>query len=56
MMKYKKYIVFAYEQYYPSGGMGDIVGSFDTIEEARERGSDNDYCDIVDRDTWEIIE
>lgn len=62
-MKYKKYIVFGYYDYYPSGGLGDIKNSFNDLNEAR------DYCEIVpkddvlydnynivDRDTWEEIE
>lgn len=31
----KKYIVFAYEKFYPSGGFHDLYGSYDTIEEIR---------------------
>lgn len=50
--KYKKYIVFHFEQFYPIGGLEDIVGSFDTLEEA-EAVSQKDY--IVDRDTWEKV-
>lgn len=57
MSKYKKYIVFQHEWYYPSGGLGDITDSFDTIEECREYISKNemDSNQIVDRDTWEVI-
>lgn len=32
-MKYKKYIVFQYDDHYPGGGLGDITGSFDTLPE-----------------------
>lgn len=32
----KRYAVFGYEQYYPSGGWNDLVGRYDTVEEARE--------------------
>ena len=48
--KYKKYIVFHSEQYYP--GLEDIVGSYNTLEEA-EQAKEKDY--IVDRDTWEKV-
>lgn len=65
----KKYILFAYMNYYPSGGMGDQHGSFDTVEEAVERFKsqiyrpgmrsldvfDWDEFQIVDRDTWQIV-
>ncbi len=54
----KKYIVFAYCDYYPCGGLGDMQGSFDTIKEAREsvKGSYYDNIDIIDRDTWKDID
>ncbi len=56
----KKYIVFAYDDYYPQGGLNDIHGSFETLEEAVEASSKIDsrhgIVEIVDRDTWEIIE
>jgi hypothetical protein len=53
-MKYKKYILFCSNTFYPAGGLADIVGSYDTLEEAKA----NFCCDggeIVDRDTWEIV-
>jgi hypothetical protein len=31
----KEFILFGYCQYYPSGGLSDIMGSFDSLEEAR---------------------
>ncbi len=33
----KKYLAFYGEVYYPSQGMGDFIGDFDTLEEAIER-------------------
>ena len=58
MPKYKKYILFQCDAYYPMGGLGDITGSFDSIEEARDYMNENPSFsnDIVDRDTWEIVE
>ena len=45
----KRYWVFRYEHYYPSGGMNDFVGSFDTFEEAsKETKSDNAH--ILDQE------
>jgi len=37
MQKYhikNKILVFAFEHYYPSGGMNDLIGVYPTIEEA----------------------
>ena len=31
----KRYLVFAGESYYPLGGWDDLIGQYDTIEEAR---------------------
>jgi len=53
--KYKKYILFSYPGFYPDGGMKDLVGSFDTIEDAKKSiGQFDNFSEIVDRDTWEI--
>lgn len=30
----KRFLVFAYYYYYPLGGLDDVIGCFDTIEEA----------------------
>ena len=52
------YLVFAGEIYYPCGGMDDLVGSFDSIEAAREAGKRNDWYQIVRivRDGLELVE
>ena len=54
-MRFKKYIVFGFDQYYPLGGLEDIRGDFDTLEEAWEYDHDWDYHYIVDRDTWQKV-
>lgn len=44
----KKFIVFAFSQYYPAGGMDDVVGSFDYFEDAEaliQKYKDEDYYD-----------
>ena len=44
----KKFIVFAFSQYYPSGGMNDVKGSFDYFEYAEalvQKYKDDDYYD-----------
>jgi hypothetical protein len=53
----KKYVLFQYDAYYPSGGLNDITGSFDTVEEAKQKAKEDktDHTIIVDRDTWEIV-
>ena len=33
----KQYILFAFWNYYPSGGMDDMIDSFDTLQEAEDR-------------------
>lgn len=57
--KYKKYIVFYFEQYYPSGGLNDIVGSYETLQDAENSLNRGDITygthQIVERDTWEIV-
>lgn len=37
----KRYWVFAYYDYYPSGGMGDFRQSFDDLDEAKY------FCDHI---------
>jgi hypothetical protein len=56
-MNYKKYIIFAYYDDSPSGGLSDIYKDVDTIEEAKEliKSLWQDSIEIVDRDTWEIV-
>lgn len=55
-MNYKRFLVFAYYNYYPSGGMNDFQKSFDTYEEAEEyirlerHDHSFDRYDIVDLD------
>jgi hypothetical protein len=34
----KRYLLFAGETYYPSGGWDDFIASFDTVAEARDAG------------------
>lgn len=56
--QYKKYILFQYDALYPSGGLGDISDSFDSLDEAQEYvrvGRHYDYGEVVDRDTWEVV-
>ncbi len=44
----KKYALFAGESYYPSGGWGDFVDSFDTVAEAEAAIPENsDWYEVV---------
>lgn len=45
----KRYMIFAYDHYYPSGGMSDFQTSVDTIEEVRDWSS-------LNGDTWDVID
>lgn len=51
MEPYKRFMLFAYDNYYPSGGQTDVLGSFDTLEEARNRtyAKEYQYFEIFDR-------
>lgn len=53
----KKFILFCWSTYYPKGGLNDLVGSFDTTEEAEVFAKQNkrDEWQLVDRDSWKII-
>jgi len=53
----KKYIVFQFDKCYQCGGLGDVTGDFDTLEEAKEFCKKDRYAynEVVDRDTWEEV-
>lgn len=66
-MKY--YMLFAGKEYYPYGGMKDWADCYDSVEEAKEVAKEiiynfhelpvafkYDWWQIVDADTWEILE
>jgi hypothetical protein len=40
---HKRYLVFGFDHYYPSGGMEDLIGSFAKMPEAIEFIKTNDY-------------
>lgn len=56
--KFKRFMVFGLDEFYPAGGLGDVVDSFDTIEEARARTKQEDHAifEILDRETGEEVE
>lgn len=50
----KRWAVFAGENYYPCGGMGDFQASFDTQEEAEtfSKGLNRDWIEIEDMEGY----
>jgi hypothetical protein len=59
MRKVSKYALFFIESYYPIGGLGDLKGFYDTIEEARAAVTEEsryDWYELADTDTWEVID
>lgn len=61
------YALFAGDDYYPSGGMSDLIDRYETIDDARDValrstliGSvechDYEWYQIVDLSTFEIVE
>lgn len=55
--KFKRYMVFAYAQYYPGGGMGDVDNSFDNEKEAMAwaKKLECDYVEVFDREEGVVI-
>lgn len=55
----KKYLLFAFDNFYPSGGWSDFQGDFETLEEAlkmgKEAGRAFDRWEIVDSETRKVI-
>lgn len=58
----KKFVRFEWGRYYPQGGMHDMTGSFDTLQEAKDQEYNpfGDHYDvpaiqIVDRDSWQVV-
>lgn len=53
----KRYLLFAGEYYYPSGGFNDYVGSFESISDALSNVmSHHDWYHIVDLESLKIID
>lgn len=50
----KRWAVFAGDNYYPSGGMGDFRASFDTKEEAKDFSKDLrwEWIEIYDMEEY----
>jgi hypothetical protein len=56
----KRFLLFAYDDYYARGGMHDLVASFDTAAECMNKyhspGQCRDRFQIVDSETWTVVE
>jgi len=62
-MVIKRYLLFAFDEYYPNGGWNDLKGSFSTIEEAKEyiiklwkKGDRHQTYQVVDLNTGRVYE
>ncbi len=53
----RRFLLFAFDQYYPHGGWSDFEGSFDTLGEAKESplGKRMDAREIVDSETGTVV-
>ena len=53
----KKYLVFTYLAHRARGGMKDLLGSFDTLEEALMNLKDerNRYFQVVERSSLKVV-
>lgn len=58
--KIKRFVVFAFDTYYPAGGVNDMRGTFKTLEKAqdfcRTSLSEWDYVEILDLKTGDVID
>ena len=56
----KGYLLFVFSEFYPEGGWDDFVGSYDTIEEARnhlgESGFNFDFDSKYQYQIYQIVD
>ncbi len=57
----RRYLLFAFWDYYPLGGLNDLVGGFDSmgniLEYANERYTNDDYNELVhDYDHYHVLD
>ena len=60
----ERYAVFAFDQYYPRGGLQDLIARTETIEQARaasvlprfKNDGGWDFFQIVDMESWAVVE
>lgn len=54
----ERYILFGGDQYYPSGGVGDMQGAYSTVDEAVEDSGGEDGYDwwhVFDVETRKVV-
>ncbi len=55
----KAYALFAFDKYYPEGGVNDLRGFYDTVDDAYDAWAMGearyDLCQIVATATWEKV-
>lgn len=56
-MRVLRYLVFAGNYYYPSGGMNDVIGSVSSLDHIPEllEGRDLDWTNVLDLVTGEQV-
>lgn len=52
----RRYLLFAFAQYYPCGGWSDFEGSFDTVEEARQHALQSPAWKLGEVDDYHVID
>jgi hypothetical protein len=57
MIKYKQFMIFSFTEFYPSGGLSDVMESFDDFADAIAyiKGYSSEYLYIFDRINGEIV-
>jgi hypothetical protein len=50
-----KYLLFAGDTYYPSGGAKDFIGSYESLEEAIKAVPGYDWAHIADSTSMDIL-
>lgn len=56
----KRYLLFGYSQYYPGGGSGDVIESFDSMDEVKSylklSSTKQDFYEVLDLDERKWID
>jgi hypothetical protein len=57
----KQFFIFSFADYYPSGGLNDVRGTYDTLEEAKQACTDDSIfisdsaCFVWDKLSGKIV-
>lgn len=52
----KRFLLFGFYSYYPAGGSGDVIGDFETLEQAREASTRRDHYHVLDLERREWVD